>query len=171
MDTVAPRRAEAMRTGTRGAPRVAVLVFVLATASAAGSATAEAQEPDFHILLDTCKLLVGYSVMSNESLKVIAADPVYNACTRQSRRVSCVLTFPGDAHGVKGNAAEYTVVVDSPPHLHFTDERYADYFAVNLSTRAVVLTTRFLSEKSSGAKVCHGIFATDDEVKALRDKR
>jgi hypothetical protein len=77
-------------------------LVVLATATAAGSATAGAQA-DFHILLDTCKFLVGYNVMSNESLKVIAADPVYNACTRQSRRVSCVLTFPSDARGVKGN--------------------------------------------------------------------
>jgi hypothetical protein len=69
--------------------------------------------------------------------------------------------------GIKGHTTEYAVVLDSPPHLHFTDEKYADYFAVNLSEHSVVSVTRVLFEKGLGSKVCHGLFATDDEIKAL----
>jgi hypothetical protein len=137
----------------------------------AAPAASNAQAPDFHLLLDTCKIAIGYHVLSSESLKVIDGEPVYNACTRRSKKISCALGFPGGARGVKGQTAEYTVVFDSPPHLHFTDEKYADYFAVNLTSHAVVLTTRFLSENALGSKVCHGLFATDDEMKALNQKR
>jgi hypothetical protein len=158
-----------------------VLAYTLGLliASAAGSAVlfaapgvSEGQVPDFHLLLEKCKIAVGYHVLANDSLKVIDGDPVYNACTRRSKRISCALGFPSGGLGVKGQTAEYIVVFDSPPYLHFTDEKYADYFAVNLTTHAVVLTTRFLSEKSLGSKVCHGLFATDDEMKeALNQKR
>ena len=130
-------------------------------------AEGQAERPDFHLLLEKCKTTVGYLVLSGESLKVFDGEPVYNACTRKSRRVSCALSFPGGVEGLKGQAAEYSVVLDSPPLLHFTDANYADYFAINLSEHSVVLITRIAFDKGLGSKVCHGIFATDDEVKAL----
>jgi len=127
----------------------------------------QTERPDFHLLLDKCRTTVGYLVLSDESLKIFDGEPVYNACTRRSRRVSCALTFPGSGEGIKGQTAEYSVVLDTPPHLHFTDAKYADYFAVNLSEHSVVLITRVAFEKGLGSKVCHGVFATDDEMKAL----
>lgn len=142
----------------------------LATAAAlllAPLAEGQSERPDFHLLLEKCRTTVGYLVLSDESLKAFEGEPVYNACTRRSRKVSCTLSFPGAAEGIKGRTAEYSVVLDSPPHLHFTDAKYADYFAVNLSEHSVVLVTRVAFEKGLGSKVCHGIFATDDEMKAL----
>jgi hypothetical protein len=134
--------------------RRAVLMLCLGCAIAwaalliASIAEAQGVRPDFHLLLEKCKTTVGYQVLSEESLKIFEGEPIYNACTRKSRKVSCVL----GSEGIKGKTADYSVVLDSPPHLHFTDDTYADYFAVNLSNHTVVLVTRVLFDKGLGSK-------------------
>jgi hypothetical protein len=67
----------------------------------------------------------------------------------------------------QGQTVDYTVVLDVPPHLHFTDDRWSNYFAVNMARHSVVMTSRFLSENALGTKV----IATDDEMKALEPER
>jgi hypothetical protein len=80
--------------------RCLTVAFVIAVALLM-SPVVEGQgtRPDFHLFLDKCRTTVGYLVLSDESLKIFDGDPVYNVCTRRSRRVSCTLTFPGAGEG------------------------------------------------------------------------
>jgi hypothetical protein len=61
-----------------------------------------AQGPDFHVVLETCKTTIGYHGLADESLKISDGEPIYNACTRRSRKISCALRFQSGDHGVKG---------------------------------------------------------------------
>lgn len=154
--------------------RCLLLTVVFAAASLmADPAPGQDARPDFHLLLEKCKTTVVYLVLSDESLKTVDGEPVYDACTRKSRQIACAVTFLGGGKSLnsKTQTVDYSVVLDSPPLLHFADERYADYFAVNLSEHSVVLVSRVLFEKGLGPKVCHGLFATDDEMKALGQRK
>jgi hypothetical protein len=145
----------------------AFVVAAVATWLMLGVAEGQSTRPDFHVLLQTCRIMVGLHESSGESIKTVEGELVYNVCMRRSRQISCALGFLEGGKGIKGETAEYSVVLDSPPHLHFAGERYADYFSVNLSNHSVVFVGRYLSEQAVGAKVCHGLFATDDEIQAL----
>jgi hypothetical protein len=140
---------------------------MLAASLLLGAHKASATEPDFYIILESCKTAVGYLVLSDESLKVLEGDPATFACTRSSKVVSCVLAFPGGEPGHKGSTADYSVLIDSPPYLHLTDKNGGEFIAIDTSKRAAVVLTRVLGQQYAGSKVCHGLFATSFDMKSM----
>ena len=116
--------------------------------------------------------MVGYLVLSNESLKVMTGEPTVLACKRQFNAIHCDFIFKNNPKqkGIKGNSEKYKVVIDSPPLLHFKSETGAEYVAVDTTQHAATLSTRILDEKFLGAKVCQGIYATDFEMKNIDTK-
>lgn len=48
---------------------------------------------DFYLLFEKCKLLVGYLVQSDESLKVFDGDKTLLRCTRTSQKIRCRFEF------------------------------------------------------------------------------
>ena len=129
-------------------------------------------EYDFYVDFGDCKAVVGYLVLSNESLKVMPGDPTVLACKRQSNAIHCDFFFKKNPNqkGLKGNSEKYKVVIDSPPLLHFKSETGAEYVAVDTTQHAATLSSRILDEKFLGAKVCQGTYATDFEMKNLDKK-
>jgi len=133
--------------------------------------TSFAEEPDFYLKMLKCKTAVGYLVPSDDSLKILDGTPTTNACRRRSKKITCDLAFDDKGEGHRGAVAEYQILLDSPPHLHFSDDTAGDWFAVNTSTHTVVMVTRIVGEQFLASKACQGIFATQNEVEELSKKR
>ena len=149
-----------------------IIRIVLVFLSLLVSSVAFSAEYDFYIDFSECKNVVGYLVLSKESLTIIPGDPTVLACTRRSNIVLCDFVFKDDLNkkGLQGNAEQYKVVIDSPPFLHFKSETGAEYIAIDTSQHAAILSSRMLHEKFLGAKVCQGLFTTDFEIKNLDKK-
>jgi hypothetical protein len=121
---------------------------------------------DFFIHFDRCTSVVGYLVVSDQNLKVLAGDPVALLCQRSGRQVQCRLEHPDPSRGPWGKQVSYKVTLDSPPFLTFSDARWADYVMVDTNARAATLNTRISDPQYMGSKVCTGIYLTEDDLKA-----
>jgi hypothetical protein len=137
------------------------------------SAAARGEGYDFYINFDKCQSVVGYLVISNESLKIIPGEPTVLACKRQSSAILCDFIFKNNPQqeGIKGNSEKYKIVMDIPPLLHFKSETGAEYVAVDTTQHASTIITRIIDRQFAGAKVCQGLYATDFETKHLFDKK
>jgi hypothetical protein len=121
--------------------------------------------------MQKCSTTVGYLVLSDESLKTIEGTPVTNACTRRGKAVSCQLAFQDGGQGLKGSSANYTVSLDSPPMLLFSDQESGDWIMVDTTKHAAVIITRVVDQQFAGAKVCQGIFATQSEMETIKKRK
>jgi len=132
--------------------------------------TAFAEEPDFYIKFESCKVTVGYLVLSDNSLKTIDGDPTIMACYRRGKKVQCSFMFESGQKGFKGNSENYEIILDSPPQLYFTTSGNlsAEFISVNTTEHAAVLINRIVDKQFVGAKVCQGIYLTDFEMKNLK---
>jgi hypothetical protein len=130
-----------------------------------------AADPDFYLLMTECQTTVGALVRSDESLKTVEGTPVRNACVRTGKEITCRLVFADGEKGLKGESAKYTIVLDSPPDLYFTDEYGGDWVSVNTANHRAVLLTRVLGQRFAGSKVCHGFFTTQSEIESLEAQR
>jgi hypothetical protein len=126
-----------------------------------------AAEPDFFVNFTACKILVGYLVLSDESLKILDGDVTVMACNRRSNNISCDFTFKGQ---IKKNNVQYQVTLDSPPLLHFSTKDGSEYVAIDTSQHAAAVLVRVLETKFAGSKVCQGVYATAFEMKNLKNK-
>lgn len=134
---------------------------------ALAATNANAIEPDFYILAQSCKTTIGYLVLSEESLKTVQGDPATFGCMRLGSEMLCAFAFEGGLRGHKGNAVTYNVDLDSPPHLFLSDAKGSELISINTQVRAAVIVTRVAGIEYLGAKVCHGIYATASDVEAL----
>jgi hypothetical protein len=126
-----------------------------------------AADPDFFIEFSSCKIAVGYLVLSEESLKIFDGDVTVMACNRRSDNISCDITFKGQSKKIN---VQYQVTLDSPPLLHFSTKSGSEYIAIDTSQHAAVLINRVLETKFAGSKVCHGLYTTAFEMKNLKNK-
>ena len=121
---------------------------------------------DFYLHFSSCRITVGYLVLSDESLKTFEGDGALTSCTRVSQRIQCEFEFPGGSKGHR-NSDQYTVHVETPPMLIFTNANMTDYYVIDQSQHAVTLITRVLDAKFAGAKVCHGLYMTESERREM----
>jgi hypothetical protein len=127
--------------------------------------SALAREPDFYVAMQTCKTVVGYLVLSDESLKVFEGDTTVLACARTGKAVDCLLSFPKTGEtAVHGDTINYQVLADSPPHLILSTSNGSEFLSIDLVERAAVSITRHLDVKLAGSKVCQGVYATSFDV-------
>jgi hypothetical protein len=126
-----------------------------------------AADPDFFVDFSSCKIAVGYLVLSDESLKIVDGEMTVMACNRKSNNISCEFTFKEQSKKVQ---VQYQVTLDSPPLLHFSTNDGSEYVAVDTSQHAAVVITRVLETKFAGSKVCQGLYATAFEIKNLKNK-
>jgi len=126
-------------------------------------------EYDFFINFGDCRVVVGYLVLSNESLRVFKGDPTVLACKRLSRKVQCDLFFEDPNTGMAPRGSErYTVILDSPPLLYMEARFGAESIAIDTARHAATVSSRIVDHRLLGAKVCAGIYATDFEMEVLR---
>lgn len=144
-------------------------ILVSSVLAALLAVCAMATEPDFYLKMQKCKITVGHLVLSDESLKVIDGDPPTFACIRQSASVSCALSLESGVQGHKGNHVQYKVLADSPPILLLSDETGGEFISINTTQRAAVIITRILALKYASSKVCHGLYTTSFDLKALEE--
>jgi len=140
--------------------RLCILAMLLIVAS-----TAEAQ-PDFYVEPIECQMLIGY--LNDGSLKVLEADPPYYECVRRGREITCSVRFESGGRGRKGDTQTFRVLIDSPPILAFGIENGAEFFYIDTSKNSAVVTSRRAELEWHGHKVCTAMFATHDQLKALR---
>ena len=126
-----------------------------------------AVDPDFFVDFSSCKITVGYLVLSDGSLKIIDGDVTIMACNRRSNNIFCDFTFKGQS---KKTNVQYQVTLDSPPLLHFSTKDGSEYVAIDTSQHAAVVITRVLETQFAGSKVCQGLYATAFEMKNLKSK-
>jgi hypothetical protein len=139
--------------------------LALIAISLLAAAPALAREPDFYVAMQTCKTVVGYLVLSDESLKVFEGDPTVLACARTGKTVDCLLSFPKPGQtSVTGDTINYQVLADSPPHLILSNSNGSEFLSIDLVQRAAVSITRHLDVKLAGSKVCQGVYATSFDL-------
>lgn len=143
---------------------IAACMFTLAGASVG------AAERDFYLVFDRCSTTTGFTNPSTEGLEITEGSPVGFACTRTGRTIACSLQFLDGEKSAKGPEVRYTIQLDMPPDLFFTDDHAADWFMVNTTFRRAVLITRIVGDTAAGAKVCQGAFATKDDLKAIKER-
>jgi len=119
-----------------------------------------AQEPDFVVTLDSCKVVVGHLTPADDALKVTGGNPGTYACNRESNKVLCVLTYIGKGGVENEKIVEFDVETDSPPILILQTDAYADFMMIDTTERSAVTITRIVRQHIAVAKVCHGLFAT-----------
>ena len=130
------------------------------------------QAPDFYLFLDKCTTTIAALSLADDSLKTVPGDGVSNACTRRGTSIACEIAFKDGATSQRGsNTVQYTVRVDSPPLLVFTDDVSADYFVVDTSAHAAVLMTRIVGKNFAGTKVCQGLFTTQSEMEEMKKQK
>lgn len=125
---------------------------------------------DFYLYFESCRITVGYLVLSNESLKTFDGDGSLTTCTRISQSIRCEFEFPGGSKGYR-NSDEYKVHVESPPLLIFTNANMTDYYVIDLNQHAATLITRIMDPKFAGAKVCQGVYMTESERRELEKSK
>lgn len=125
---------------------------------------------DFYLYFESCRITVGYLVLSSESLKTFDGDGSLTTCTRISQSIRCEFEFPGGSKGYR-NSDEYKVHIESPPLLIFTNANMTDYYVIDLNQHAATLITRVMDPKFAGAKVCHGTYMTESERKELEKSK
>lgn len=125
---------------------------------------------DFYIHFDSCRITVGYLVLSNESLKTFDGDGSLTICTRVSQSIRCQFEFPSGSKADR-NSDLYKVHLETPPLLIFTNENMSDYYVVDLSQHAATLITRVMDRKFAGAKVCQGTYMTESERRELEKSK
>ena len=122
-------------------------------------------DPDFYILVDSCKTAAGALHMNKEGVKITEGDSYIMACERHSKNIECTTTFK-DIKNKEYNATRtYFIKLDYPAMLVFADENHADYVAANPSSGGAVVITRIINEMIAGSKVCQGIYLTSSEMK------
>ena len=122
-------------------------------------------DPDFYILVDSCKTAAGALHINKEGVKITEGETYIMACERHSKNIICTTTF-SDVRDKDNNAIRtYFIKIDYPAMLVITDENHADYIAANPSSGGAVVITRMINETIAGSKVCQGIYLTSSEMK------
>lgn len=118
-------------------------------------------EGDFVIAGSSCKMLVSYNVISEESIKVIDSDTPTLFCTRNSKKVSCDITHSeGSEEKV---IREYSIELDSPPFMLMETENGSDAIFINTRDNSASFSSRVLNEKMMVLKLCSGLFLPLDQ--------
>ncbi len=91
-----------------------------------------ASDYDFYVDFSECKTMVGYLVLSNESLKTMSGDPSVMACNRKSNIVECDFFFKNREKGINGNSERYEDFLDSPPLLYFSSKFGSEFIQITL---------------------------------------
>lgn len=131
--------------------------------------SAYAANPDFYLIPNECKILVGS--LTNGSLKITPGDQPSYGCSRQGEKLLCSVSYES-GNKPRGNVTEaFLILVDSPPFLVFASDNRASFFSVNMEKRTVVLTSRMTDAAFLGEKVCTGIYATEFEIELLKQKQ
>jgi hypothetical protein len=123
------------------------------------------KEFDFVMIGSSCKMLVSYNVISEESLKIAAADTPVLFCKRNANVITCNVTHTEESH--KSEQRTYQLGMDSPPILFFQAENGSESAYINTSENAGSYSSRLLGEKFMGHKVCSTAFFTYDQYKLL----
>jgi hypothetical protein len=123
------------------------------------------EEFDFVMVGSSCKMLLSYNVISDESLKIAPADTPVLFCKRNSKVITCNVTHAEETH--KSEQRTYQLGMDSPPFLFFQAENGSESAYINTSENAGSYSSRLLGEKFMGHKVCSTAFFTYDQYKLL----
>lgn len=140
---------------------LALVVMVVALPS-----WADERRPDFVMVFKHCKTL-GVAAQPGEP-RLAEAREYSLACRRSGQQVSCRYKGDGEEKPIL-----YTVDVDTPPLLVLVQEQHAgDFISINTTRHsASSMSRRVHVEGGLVAKVCSGVFATAEELAAMRADR
>jgi len=119
--------------------------------------------PTFYMVFKECKAL---GVAAQPGAPSITEAQAYSLeCWRSGKKVSCLFVSEEEQRQM-----QYTVDADIPPLLSLVQGPSAgDFISINTSSHAASSMTRILLEDGGlVAKVCSGVYATADEVMAMR---
>ena len=122
-------------------------------------------DPDFYLVMDSCKTMVGALFLNKEGVKVTDGDTYIMSCERHSKNIKCTTTFKGVRESENNIIRNYMIKIDYPKLLIITDENHADYIATNPSAGGAVVITRVVTENIIGSKICQGMYMTSTEMK------
>jgi hypothetical protein len=142
-----------------------VIWIVLITAVFTRNVIAE-EGFDFVVVGSSCKALVSYNVMSDESLKVVDADTPVLFCRRNSKVITCNVTHVEEHKKMEERI--YKLEMDAPPILFFQAENGSETAYMNVSNNTGSYSSRIFGEKFMGQKVCSTLYFTYDQYKLLR---
>jgi hypothetical protein len=123
------------------------------------------EEFDFVVVGRSCKNLVSYNVITDDSLKILRADTPILFCKRNSKVITCNVTHVEESH--KSSQTTYQLGIDSPPILFFQAENGAESVYIDTIENLGSYSSRLLGENFMGQKVCNVRFFTYDQYKHL----
>lgn len=140
-----------------------VCKFLSAAICTLVSSSALSQEFDFILDFTDCTALVGAVDLVDNPIVKTEGDPVQFYCQRLSSNMSCIVIVRGGDPSTQ----LYEIIVDSPPALAFAAPNGSDFVNLNVSNRGAVLTTRIVDSQILASKMCHGVYATKQEIELM----
>jgi hypothetical protein len=122
-------------------------------------------DPDFYLVMDSCKMTVAALHINKEGVKITEGDTYIMACERHSKNITCTTTFKDIKTSENNVTRTYFVKMDYPTMLVITDENHTDYIATDPTKGGAVVITRVINETIAGSKICQGIYMTSSEMK------
>lgn len=129
------------------------------------SSAASSQDFDFMLGFVNCKALIGAVMLVEEPIAETDGDPVQLFCTRASGSMSCTVIPKG---GEPTNQS-YPISIDVGSNLVFGAANGSDYFNINTSSGAAVMTSRTVRSDMLATKLCHGLYLTKQELELMRE--
>lgn len=124
------------------------------------STAASAQEPDFYLIFNKCKIVVSQVVsIEGERSRDIEGDTLRYGCYQEGKSVRCVQLDP------QQKMVEYIIDFQSDKMFYLKTPFYADFIVLNLASHAAALQSRILTESAVGVKICTGAVITDAQLK------
>jgi len=130
--------------------------------------TASAADPDFYMIFSECKNVTAPLTLAKEPIRIMQGDPALLACNRVGDKITCQLSFEEGNEGIKGSSGDFKIVIDSPPLLFFQLIVGNEFIGVNTTRNTAVMSSLILNEAFLGSKVCHGLYLTNFQYKALQ---
>lgn len=142
--------------------RTLLMTLLLAVTTVAHSAG----EPDFYVVTDDCKTLVG--TLGQNTVKLVDADKPSFACMRDGKQVSCVVSYSANPN--KSYPVEVLDVdLDSGPLLYLSSARR--FFVINTVEHTASHSERMSVVGWLAEKVCVGAYVTGNEWEMMKNWR
>lgn len=152
------------------------LACVAGVAVAPIGAWAEKQpdfDPDFHFILLNCRIsgaTLAEPPTKNDGFSEMKTSGYHTACERTAKKkLSCITVF--EEENAKPAFYDMTITTEASKLLIVESQNAGDFIVARPDTGRVVATTRMLGEEYVATKLCHGVFLTGDEYKAMEAKQ
>lgn len=122
----------------------------------------------FYLVFRKCEMIGANMVAPSKELFRTDGETLRGSCAGRSERIVCSFQFSSES---SPESAVYKVERRSSTVMSlYKGPLGGDWIEVNPTNSTAVMISRVLSPVVSGAKVCAGVYLTEDQLTAIEDR-